>query len=198
MSKITVRQAAKLTGKSRETINTATKDGTLSFSLNSRNHKVIDIAELERVYPLVKTMDQINEESEAVRNRPNVSESDTNSEIAVLREKLSSVELMKETIVAERERERRQLEEEIETLRSSLEKFQEQHNKALLLITDQSKQTTDRVGDWETSIRKLETRISNQEEKAGKEREKLRAMVRQYKRAYLDEKNKSFWRRLFG
>jgi len=41
MSEITVKQAALLTGKSRETINAATKDGTLSFSHNARKHKVI-------------------------------------------------------------------------------------------------------------------------------------------------------------
>ena len=46
MSKVTVREAALLTGKSRETINAATKDGTISYTHNEKNHKVIDISEL--------------------------------------------------------------------------------------------------------------------------------------------------------
>jgi len=135
VSKVTVREAAKLTGKSRETINTATREGTLSFSLNSRKHKVIDIAELERVYPLVKTMDEIKQASETVSASPAASDSDLQSKLAVMRQKLASSEAMQEILATERSRERQQLESEIENLRTNLEKSQDQHNKALLLIT---------------------------------------------------------------
>lgn len=70
MSKVSVSQAAKLTGKSRETINKATKSGTLAYSLGSSKRKEIQIAELERVYELVTTIDAIQEASAPVRGCP--------------------------------------------------------------------------------------------------------------------------------
>ena len=57
-------------------MNNATKDGTLSYSLNLRNHKVIDISELERIYPLVKTMGEI-EKNDTVKKSPVPSETDS-------------------------------------------------------------------------------------------------------------------------
>jgi len=159
LSKVTVKQAASLTGKSRETINTATNSGLLSYSLNSRNHKVLDIAELERVFPLVKTMAELGQQSEPVSNSQTPSDPDSNAEAMLLREKLSNSEQLREMLTQERDRERRQFEAELETLRSSLEKSQEQHNKALLLITDQSQGKQD---EWGQTIRQLESKIANQ------------------------------------
>jgi len=195
VSKVTVREAAKLTGKSRETINTATREGTLSFSLNSRKHKVIDISELERVYPLVKTMDEIKQVSDAVNASPGASESDVSSELAVMRQKLASSEAMREVLATERERERRQLESEIENLRSSLEKSQDQHNKALLLITDQSKQAKERGGDWEVAARKLREKIANQETMFKKRFHSLRQESR--RDAIAELKAKPWWQVMF-
>ena len=70
MSKVTVREAALLTGKSRETINSATKDGTLSYTLNNKNHKVIDVAELSRVYEITKTLEEVEQESGVNHSQP--------------------------------------------------------------------------------------------------------------------------------
>jgi hypothetical protein len=123
MSKVSVREAAFLTGKSRETINTATKDGILSFTLNERNHKVIDVAELERVYKLVKSPADLAQ-SEPVNDSQELSEigpSDLREQVAVLRERLESSLRENDTAKGERERERHQLEEQIEQLRTSLE-----------------------------------------------------------------------------
>lgn len=178
LSKVSVSQAARLTGKSRETINKATKSGKLSFSRNASNHKEIDVAELERAYPLVATIDEINQEPAAVSSSQPASDSDASAEMAVLREKLAGSHRAHEMLAAERDRERRQLESEIENLRQSLEKSQEQHNKSLLLITDQSKQTKDRVGEWEESIHALETRIANHEHRAKREQLELRAKAK--------------------
>lgn len=200
MSKVTVKQAAALTGKSRETINAATKSGKLSSSKNSKNKKVIDVSELERVYPLVKTIAEINSLSDSVKPSLNASDSDVRAEIARLSEKLAASEVMQETITAERVRERRQLEDEIANLRENLSKAQEQHSRALLLITDQSQETTDRVGDWEKSIKALENRLANQEEQAKKERASIleaRRYAKRYKSALQAERKKSFWQKLW-
>lgn len=137
MSQVTVRKAAQLTGKSRETINAATKDGTLSFTLNGRGHKVIDVSELGRVFPLIKTLGEIDPADEPVRTGPKVSDRTVREELGKLVVRLQHREEVNETQRLERDRERRQLQEEIEHLRATLEKAQEQHRTALLLLTDQ-------------------------------------------------------------
>lgn len=192
MSQVTVRIASELSGKSRETINKATKDGTLSFSLNSKRHKVIEIVELERVYPLVKSMDEINTPSVPIRTSNVASESDTREELAVTRQKLTNSEALRETLTAERERERRQLESEIENLRSSLEKSQDQHNKALLLITDQSQQPKQRGGGWEDTAHKLTEQIAQQQVGMENRLAELQAAAR--RQAIQEIKGKSWWR----
>ena len=146
MSKVSVRVAAQLTGKSRETINAATKDGSISYTLNEKSHKVIDLAELQRVYPIVKSMEEI-ELSASVKSGQNLTaskQSDLEKQVAILEERLENANREMESQKEERIRERGQLESEIDNLRSSLERSQEQHNKALLLITDQSKQEESR------------------------------------------------------
>lgn len=50
MAKLTVQEAADISGKSKATITRAMKSGRLSFELNEQDEKVIDMSELERVY----------------------------------------------------------------------------------------------------------------------------------------------------
>lgn len=188
MSKVSVREAAFLTGKSRETINTATKDGILSFTLNERNHKAIDIAELERVYPLVKSpadMAQsgtVSDSQELTENAP----SDLREQVAVLREKLESSVRENGQLTAERERERRQLEEQIEQLRTSLEKAQDQHGKAMLLLTHQSGEEGT-GGQQSSQIKALEETML-----------KIRKQNRRIYQELQAEKSKPLWKKLFG
>lgn len=197
MSKVSVREAALLTGKSRETINAATKSGKLSSSRDGKNRKSIDISELERVYPLVKTINQINTVSKTVKQGQEPSDSDVRAENVRLTEKLAASEAKHANLLNERTRERGQLEDEIDNLRENLAKSQDQHSKALLLITDQSQDTTDRVGDWEKSIKALEKRIANQEEQA-QQRRRLNEKLKRYQRELHAERNKSLWEKLFG
>lgn len=136
---VSVQQAALLTGKSRETINKATQEGRLSFTRSARNTKVIDIAELERVFPLVRTPDDLAV-SGTVRPGPALTAepSGLREQVAVLAERLEGLQREQETLRVERDRERRQLEAEIEHLRTTLEKAQDQHGKAMLLLTHQN------------------------------------------------------------
>lgn len=199
MSKVTVREAALLTGKSRETINTATKEGKLTSSLDERGRKVIDVSELERVYRLIKTMDQIQQESDIVSHSPGASDSDVNSELAVLRERLANSENLRDVLTTERDRERRQLEAEIETLRTSLQKSQEQASKQMLLITDQSQQAKERAGDWETSLADMKLKLANDTDARFKElQEKHDKEIRQLKGAVHQMRNRSLWKKLFN
>ncbi|TWT96921.1 hypothetical protein Pla108_26970 [Botrimarina colliarenosi] len=205
MSKVTVKEAALLSGKSRETINAATKSGRLSYSLDGKNKKVIDVAELERVYPLTKSVDEIRETvgqgKAPVRSGRASLEPDVRERIAGLTERLAASETLQATLTAERVRERRQLEDEIAHLRETLAKAQDQHNKALLLITDETKGASGRTSDWERSIKALEKRIGNQEQQAKDYRGRLDEATRkidQYRQALRAERNKSFWKKLFG
>jgi polyhydroxyalkanoate synthesis regulator phasin len=52
--KVGLQRAAELTGKSRSTIQRAIKSGKLSAEENESGKKVVDVAELEQVYGLVK------------------------------------------------------------------------------------------------------------------------------------------------
>jgi hypothetical protein len=188
MSKVSVREAAFLTGKSRETINTATKDGILSFTLNERNHKAIDIAELERVYPLVKSpadmaqSGNVSDGQELTESGP----SDLREQVAVLREKLESSLKENGQLTSERERERRQLEEQIEQLRTSLEKAQDQHGKAMLLLTHQSSEEG-AGGQQSIQIKALEETML-----------KIRKQNRRIYQELQAEKSKPLWKKLFG
>lgn len=187
MSKVTVREASVLTGKSRETINTATNDGVLSFTHNARNVKVIDISELERVFPLVKSMDDLKA-SDTVKSDSQAGalpSSDLSAQVAVLKERLESVSRETELLKSERERERRQLEAEIENLRDTLEKAQDQHGKAMLLLTDQRQSEEGR--DLEERKQLTETvELLKRQNKAI------------YRKLKAQEEKKSFWRKLWG
>lgn len=189
MSQVTVRQAALLAGKSRDTINVATKEGTLSFTLNPKGHKVINVAELERVFPLVKTMDDLDKPQAAVGSRPNVSDSDVRMELALIRERLKHSQQLFDTMSIERGRERSQLESEIENLRDSLEKAQDQQTKMQLMLTDQ---TNDRVGRYE----EIQQQIHAQTVRFEKE---LSGVTKQARQDAMNEyKNYPWWQLAFG
>lgn len=190
--KVSVKEAALLTGKSRETINTATKDGILSFTLNERNHKVIDIAELERVYPLVKTMADL-EPSGVVRPDTDLTEerpSDLREQVAVLHERLQSaarekefMQAEREILKSERERERHQLEDQIEMLRTSLEKAQDQHGKAMLMLTHHTEEGREPI----LKIAALEETVLQ-----------LKQQNKRIYRELQEQKGRGLWKRLFG
>ncbi len=198
MSQVSVSQAAKLTGKSRETINKATQSGKLACTRDSANKKVIEIAELERVYPLVATIDEISKPSAPVSKTASASEPDRQAETVALRERLKSSEQAYQTLTAERERERRQFESEVENLRDSLQKAQEQHGKALLLITDQSAQDRGKQDDWDKSLRSLETRLANQEKQQQELKVEAKRRITRLRQELEAERSKSFFAKLFG
>lgn len=199
MSKVSVREAALLTGKSRETINTATKDGTISFTLNEKNHKVIDISELQRVYPIINSMEEI-QKSDTVKssqNRTVNGQSDLEKDLAVMKERLESLTREKDHLTEERNRERRQLESEIENLRSSLERSQEQHNKAMLLLTDQRKSEEKRgliENERDKRLEALELKIKE----LRSQNKRIFRHSQEQKKQLSELKAQSLWKRLFG
>ena len=185
MSSVTVSLAARLTGKSRETINTACNEGTLTATKNAQGVKVIDVSELARVYPLVKTMEDIVK-SEPVRESQTSSDSpsDLREQLAVLKVQLQSTEKERDMVKAERERERRQLEEQIETLRAGLEKAQEQGGNAMRLLTHQS---GEKQGDQSDQMKALTKTV-----------ELVKRQNHHLNRKLKEQEDRTFWRWLTG
>src|SRR3954470_24612761 len=85
MALVGVTEAARLTGKGRQTIYRAIEAGTLSASRDAHGRATVDIAELERVYgPL-----QVPEVS---RDAPSEALADDTGRLAVLEERLRQLE----------------------------------------------------------------------------------------------------------
>lgn len=208
-TKVSVRQAAKLTGMSRETINAATKDGIISYTLNERGHKVIDIAELERVYPITKTMEEI-EQSETVKSDSKLTVnnlSELQIELVMLRERSDRLSRENEMLTSERVRERNQFESEIEHLRESLDRSQQQQK---LLLTDQREREEGRGQIQYEQDRKLEDlskeikEINSKNKRIVKQYRIQKAKIEAMEQEKIDLleqqqlKSASLWERLFG
>lgn len=169
MSNVSIRRAADLTGKSPDTINRAVNNATLSHTLNRNGHKEVDVSELARVFPLVKSVD--DQASAADAPCPNQPQSDTQTEVLLLKQRLVNSEEVANMIKAERDRLIGQLADKQEVIRD----MQKDHceTRRLLEHKNQAAETAEEL------------------KQAQKDAEK-------YKRAYQVEKKKSPLQKLFG
>jgi hypothetical protein len=211
MSKVTIQEAEFLTGLTRQAINYATKNGTLSYTQNERGVKVIDISELQRAsYPLIKTMEELEDfrkfgkKATDVKARQNLrvkEESDVVSRVDLLEQQIENNQKMLESLERERNRERDLYEKQIDTLTESLKTAQDTAHKVTLLLEDKSKPQGG-AGEWEKAFKALEERISNQDAQAKKEIEDIKKnsqqQVMRYKTALEAEKNKPFWKKILA
>jgi len=185
--------------KSRETINSATKDGTLSYTLNNKNHKVIDVAELSRVYEITKALEEVEQHS-GVNHSQSPSETDSQkwmSRYLEMKTKADSAIEKAELLEKHHQQQRKIYEDQVQNLQDSLKLAQEGHNKATLLLENKS----DDGNQWQIALKAIEERVANQENKAKEEQERAQKILRQnqaLKKALEEEKNKSFWQKLFG
>jgi predicted RNase H-like nuclease (RuvC/YqgF family) len=130
--KYTLGQAAKLTDRSKATISGDLKSGKLSGEKQENGSYAIDASELMRVYG-----DEFNP-NRSENTKPNDSEplklvsehQGLPEEVKRLREQLAGVDL-------ERERERRQLTDQIADLRRRLDAEGEERRKLTAILTDQ-------------------------------------------------------------
>src|SRR3954468_7042447 len=118
MALVGVTEAARLTGKGRQTIYRAIEAGTLSASRDAHGRATVDIAELERVYgPL-----QVPEVS---RDAPSEALADDTGRLAVLEERL------------------RQLEERVHDQRRELDNVRDEKGCLLALLETQARALVD-------------------------------------------------------
>ena len=123
MPSVGLKEAARLTGKNQSTIHRAMKKNKISYTVNDDGERVIDVAELNRVF-------QINTNESSARNDNDDLQARV-EEIARLRLQLES-EQEKQGVFRERLEEKNSI---IEDMRLDRDKWRNQAEK--LLITDQ-------------------------------------------------------------
>lgn len=190
--KLTLGQASKEVGISKPSLSIAIKKGRLSAHKNESGVYEIDPAELFRVYP--KKTNTNSKTNPTTSHHTNPTKTNTNSGdegvLALLLEE-------REKLIAEKEKTIKRLEEEKEKVRDDLDDQKEQTKRITMLLENKA----DRGGEWQQSIATIEKRLSNQENSAKDLREKEQKILRQnkaLKKALDDERNKSFWKKLFG
>ena len=139
MQPLTLNQAAKVAHKSKAAILEAIRSGRLSANRNELQQWQIDPAELFRVYPQNQS-----ETSDENRDQP----PEENHPTPILLEKIASFQERLRATEAERERERRQLESQLDDLKADRDHWRQQ---ATALLTHQQQQPpaeTARPGFW--------------------------------------------------
>lgn len=177
-------EALKQFNISKPTLYADMKTGKLSFKLDDRNKRKINVAELDRIYDKKKSHQQKSNSLENVQNNSDQTFSNTFD-----KSKDVEIEYLKKII--------EQHESENENLRESLKRSQEGHNRATLLLEDK----TGGAGGLEKGIKALEARIANQEktEKERKEREaKILKRNRMLRDKLIQERNKKWYQKIFA
>ena len=187
--KLSLGQAAKEVGKSKTAIANAVKSGRLSAEKTDTGGYAIDPAELFRVYPPKKVDGQSGSTKDA-----ELDSKVTGVNRSILTEKVNGLE----RVIEEKEKQIQILNTEKDAVRQDLEDQKEQAKKITLLLEHKSSDEK----SWETAFKQLEERISNQEDQARKEmaamRRKATEKIEHYKKAFEEEKSRSFWSKLFG
>lgn len=187
---LTKAEAARMLGIKRPTFYRHIEEKGISVVKDDKTgREKIDISELIRVYgsnavslnskSQLQSGADINDVSKASIHAHQSVQDDSVVRIAVLEEKL------------------KMLEEQKEQFRELFEQEREERKRATMLLTDQS----NREHDWQKAMKVLEKRISNQEQVAKDEKVKAQKILRQnmnLKKALEQERNKSFWQKLFG
>ena len=195
---VSLSQAAKMVGIQRSTLYRHIEEKPISVMKEEGAHPKIDISELIRVYgDKVKLPNNNKSKSnnEEIDNRPIVSDNTKNDTIQD-RIRINTLETQLESQI----KHERNLEDQIEYLKDQLKEEKEERKKATAMLTDQ-REKSDKVSDWDKSMKAMEARISNQEQTAKEEKELAQKILRQnqiLKKKLEEEKNKSFWKKLFG
>ena len=136
MAKVSISEAARLTGKSRVTIHRHIEKGKLAKEQDGLGNPVLDLSELERVYGTLQQPEQPPKQvqTDAVLQLEPPS---LQAENQVLRDRLAQIE-------AERNREREQFTETVRDLRAERDRLLgvvEEQTATVKLLTDQRPST---------------------------------------------------------
>jgi chromosome segregation ATPase len=126
MAKVGAQRAAELTGKSKSTIQRSMKNGKISFELDSHKRRVIDVAELERVFGLVP------QESDMEQQKNVEAEIEKATQMLDMERLKMRVKLLEEQLDTARE--------SIEDLKTQRDQWQKQAQQVLLTSEYSQKQ----------------------------------------------------------
>jgi hypothetical protein len=185
--------ASRIAGISRNTLKSHMAAGKVSYVKNDAGEKLIDGAELVRVYGNDLNFGQTDPSTPLATARA-AAVSPLGSQVSAI--ELASLQKQLDIINEERQREREQLQERIDHLQKSLESALDGNKRMTLLLEHHQG-----GGEWEKQLRGLEARLANQE-KSHKEFEEFKLKSRQqlhrYKQALEQERKKTVWQKLFG
>lgn len=197
---VTISKAAEMVGVTRATFYRHIERKNISVHKDEDGNPKVDVSELIRVYgdrvqystlqadntSQRQSYTALNGAGEAV-SASNLTGSLSSADLNILRERIRNLEEEKGRVNEERDRERRQLSEQIEMLRETVSKSEEQQKRLTLLLTDQ------REGQEKAQEKKME------------ELEKTIQLLRRQNRVILndlktrqEQGQKSFWKKLFG
>lgn len=190
---------------SRATIYNDIESGELSFELGAKNKKMINVAELERVYKSLIPLEEEGARGVKEGNlRNDAVKPSSGSQVAVLQERLQAqikendhIKELFEKEKEERSREREHSQHVEDMIKAQLDNQAESIKNFTRLLEDQ-RSDKDKGSEWKSAIQGLEGRIANQEDEHKKERDKILRQAQALKKALDAEKNKSFFQKLFG
>jgi Ca2+-binding EF-hand superfamily protein len=127
MAKISISEAARLTGKNRTTLHRHIKSGKLSKFLDNDNAPLLDTSELMRVYPTFKAPVAVQQVAGVLQSnsKQQLATGDATAEIELLKLKLQHAEekiAIEEVRRHESERREREAKEEVNRLLNIVEK----------------------------------------------------------------------------
>jgi hypothetical protein len=196
---LSITNAASMANVSRTTLYNDMDAGKLSFTSNAKNKRVINVAELERVYGPLKTKEE--GKSRSVNTEQNLTNSSSHTDAVELAGLKKQIEMLE----TERRREREQMDERLSEMSEALKRSQDGQNNLTLLLENKEQ---DNGGEWERAMKALEQRIANQEKAAQEKEEREQKILRQNqvlrkaldaeKKKLAEEQKKSFLQKLFG
>lgn len=215
MSQVSITEAAKMAGVSRATIYNDIDSGTLSFETGPKEKKMINVAELQRVYKTLKSPDE-TDESKDVEKRQERQNSVANGEggqFAVLQERLKAQEKQNEHLEELLKKEQDERKRERETAKQFEDYMKEQlsnqgdsiKNFTRLLEDQRGAKSNDDQDELKETVLALKKELDDQKEDTRKKEEARRQALK--KRQELEkkkaeeeeaEKNKPFFKKLFG
>ena len=199
-NQVSITQAAEMVGVTRATLYKHIDEKNISVIKEGNAHPKIDVSELIRVYgdnlnmPNATKQKESSGDTNKQKTIQNHGGLQTDSyDAALLRQEVKHLKELKEIEV-------KRLEDQVAMLEKHLAEEKEEKNKINLLLTDQ-REKSDKSDYLDKSMKALEERIANQETAAKEEQERAQKILRQnqaLKKALEEEKNKSFWQKLFG
>ncbi|MCS5597580.1 MAG: hypothetical protein NZ828_10015 [Alphaproteobacteria bacterium] len=190
---LSMSKAAEMVGLTRPTFYRKVEELGISTT-DKDGKKKVEVSELIRVFGSEVKMNReevSKKPADTVQTKSPVSNDTKDLEIRIAR--------LEADLEAEKKL-RHEAKESIEYFKGQVALEKEEKNKITLLLEDHNKKQDD-AQDLSKAMATLESRIANQETKAKEEQERAQKILRQnqaLKRALEEEKNKSFWRKLFG